>query len=63
MRTFLIFLTASMATVFVGIFSVGIAWLARPEAQTSASPPQDTPRTFEQSMPAHAANAGADLGP
>jgi hypothetical protein len=63
MRTFLIFLTASMATVFAGIFSVGIAWLARPEAQTSASPPQDTPRTFEQSMPAHAANAEADLGP
>lgn len=43
---------------------VGIAWPWDPVsgAPRSASLPQETPRTFQQSMPAHAANADSDLG-
>lgn len=63
MKAFLVFLTASLAIACAGIVSVGIAWAARSGGARSASPPQETPRTFQQSMPAHAANADADLGP
>jgi hypothetical protein len=43
MKTFLVFLTASLTLACAGIVSVGIAWAARPRL---ASPPQETPRTF-----------------
>jgi hypothetical protein len=62
MTTFLVYLTASLAIACAGIVSVGIAWAARSVAPYSASPPQEVPRALQQSMPAHVANAEADLG-
>jgi hypothetical protein len=51
MKTFLVFLTVSLAIACAGIVSVGIAWAARSGAPRSASPPQETqPSSCDESV-------------
>ena len=63
METFLVLLTASLVIASAGIVSVGIAWAGSLGAPRLASPLQETPRTSQESMPAHTANADVDVAP